>query len=192
MNVFDFDHIASEEELSSGSFAHLVDCDDDDFGLVQSLSNDGIYVGRKLTTNRSVPANIHRLKFRDFWMNTLKPNKLVMDTIMEGYSLPFHSIPPPSFERNNKSAREDMPFVRKEIKRLESLGCIERVQNRPRCVLPLSSVFSKKKRVVVDGSRCLNPFLKHRRVRLQDLRDIPELVKSGFWYFTDDLDSGYW
>ena len=34
-------------------------------------------------------------------------------------------------------------------------------------VLPLSSVFSKKKRVVVDASRALNPFLKHRRLRLQ-------------------------
>ena len=65
------------------------------------------------------------------------------------------------------SARQDKDFVRSEVKRLESLGCVEKVFEKPYLVLPLSSVFSKKKRLVVDASRALNPFLKHRRVRLQ-------------------------
>ena len=65
------------------------------------------------------------------------------------------------------SARLDSEFVRSEVKRLEKLGCIQKVSERPYIVLPLSSVFSKKKRVVVDASRALNPFLKHRRLRLQ-------------------------
>ena len=192
MNTFDYDAQASEAELASGSFTHLIDCDDEDFGLVQSLTNEGEYLGRRLTTNKAVPGNIHKQKYRSFWKEVLKPSKLVMDTIEQGYSLPFESVPPPSFEKNNRSAREDMSFVRQEVKRLEALGCIERVSNRPRCVLPLSSVFSKKKRVVVDGSRCLNPYLKHRRVRLQDLRDIKEVVKKNGYYFTDDIDSAYW
>ena len=190
---FDYDAQLSEAELSSGSLALVVDeCDDSDFNLVSNLSNEAEYIGRRLTTNTSVPGNIHRLKYRKYWQDVLKPSDLVWDTICNGYSLPFSSLPPPSFEPNNKSAREDMPFVREEVKRLEKLGCIEKVVNRPRCVLPLSSVFSKKKRLVVDGSRCLNPFLKHRRVRLQDHRDIPELIKKDYWMFTDDLDSGYW
>ena len=78
------------------------------------------------------------------------------------------------------------------MKRLEKLGCIKKVDQKPHCVLPLSSVFSKKKRLVVDGSRCLNPYLQDRRVRLQDLRDIPELVRPGDYLMTEDLDSGYW
>ena len=192
MNVFDYDKQASEAELSSGSLSTLVYCEDDDFGLIQSLENEADYIGRRLTTDRQVPGNIHKLKYRDFWKDVIKPSKLVWDTITEGYKLPFHTIPPPSYEKNNKSAREDMDFVRLEVKRLEALGCIEKVQNRPRCVLPLSSVFSKKKRLVVDGSRCLNPFLEHRRVRLQDLRDIPEVLKKDWWYCTEDFDSGYW
>ena len=44
----------------------------------------------------------------------------------------------------------------------------------------------------MDGSRCLNPFLLHRRVRLQDLREIPEVVNPGCFMATNDLDSGYW
>ena len=189
---FDYDAQLSEAELSKGSLAAVVDdCEDDDYQLVSSLTNESEYIGEKLSTNTAVPGNIHRLKYRDFW-RSLNPSDLVWDTICNGYRLPFISLPPPSMERNNKSARDDMPFVREEVKRLESLGCIQRVQHRPRCVLPLSSVFSKKKRLVVDGSRCLNPYLRHRRVRLQDLRDVPELIKEGYWVYTDDLDSGYW
>ena len=187
---FDYDQQSSEAELASGSLSYLVDCDDSDYELVQSLTNDAEYVGRRLSTNVAVPGNIHKMQYRDFWKDVLKPSQLVMDTIEHGYSLPFKSIPPPSFERNNRSARDDMPFVRQEVQRLWKLGCIEKVTHRPRCVLPLSSVFSKKKRLVVDGSRCLNPYLQHRRVRLQDLRDVPEMVKKGMWFFVDHLDSG--
>ena len=75
----------------------------------------------------------------------------MIDTLVNGYSLPFESEPPPSFEKNNSSALKDMEFVRKEVERLEQLGCIQKVNYRPRCILPLSSVFSKKKRLVVDG-----------------------------------------
>ena len=85
-----------------------------------------------------------------------------------------------------------MPFVWEEVKRLEALGCIKRVQHRPKCVLPLSSVFSKKKRLVVDGSCCLNPYLHHRRIQLQDHRVVPDLVKPGSFMATNNLDSGYW
>ena len=68
---------------------------------------------------------------------------LVLQTISEGYRLPFDSLPPPSFEQNNMSARCDSSFVQVEVERLLKLGCIREVETRPRLVLPLSSVFSK-------------------------------------------------
>ena len=136
-------------------------------------------MGRRLTTDSSVPGNIHRDRYFDFWEKELESPQFVLDTLKNGYSLPFSSEPPPSFEKNNASAVKDMTFVRAEVKRLETLGCIQRVSYRPRCVLPLSSVFSKKKRLVVDGSRCLNPFLLHTKIRLQDHRDVPDVVTPG-------------
>ena len=171
----------------------LVDeLDELDSHLVDELVNDSDYVGRKLSTNVSVPGNIGKPQFREFWLNKLKPSDLVKEVVTEGYKLPFKTIPPPSFEGNNRSARNDMSFVRAEIERLEKLGCISRVEDQPYLVLPLSSVYSKKKRLVVDGSRALNPFLHHRRVRLQDHREVSNFVKSGDWFTVDDLDSGYW
>ena len=37
-----------------------------------------------------------------------------------------------------------MEFVREEVKRLEALGCMKKVNFRPKCVLPVSSVFQKR------------------------------------------------
>ena len=188
----------SEAVASSGilttSFEFLADfeCDSSDDALVKSLVNEAKYAGKKLTTKSSVPANIHRLEFREFWLNTLKPDEFVRDTIENGYRLPLLVEPPESFEQNNLSARNDMEFVREEVKRLEALNCIVKTAVRPKLVLPLSSVFSKKKRLVVDGSRCLNPYLKKKSVRLSDLRDIPDLVEAEDFLCADDLDSGYW
>ena len=168
-------------------------CNPEDSEIVQEmLVNDGDYFGRKLSTNVSVPGNPHKVQFREFWTSEIKPSSFILDTIEYGYKLPFSQVPPKSFEKNNKSAREDQTFVRAEMLRLEKLGCISRVTEQPHLVLPLSSIFSKKKRVVVDASRALNPFLQHRRVRLQDLRDVPNVVKKDCFMCCDDLDSGYW
>ena len=171
-----------------------IDFHETDRELVKVIENEAAYHGRRLVTDSRVPGNINRSCYREFWNNELKPfsTELLSSTIARGYSLPFRSIPPKSFEGNNKSAREDMQFVRAEVLRLESLGCITRVESQPHLVLPLSSVFSKKKRLVVDASRALNGYLLDRAVRLQDLRDIPNMLKPGMVQAVDDLDSGYW
>ena len=41
---------------------------------------------------------------------------------------------------NNRSARERPEFVRAELARLEKLGCIVKVAQRPRVVNPMSVV----------------------------------------------------
>ena len=188
-----------------------VQCDDTDAKLVESIENEANYVGRRLVTNVEVPGNIHKESFRTFWEETLQPTEMVRDTVRRGYALPFREIPPPSHEPNNKSARHDMSFVRAEVRRLEKLGCIYKVTEKPYLLLPLSSIFSKKKRLVVDASRgeskrifcellmlrmlqfsALNPFLLDRQVRLQDHRDIPNVLSPNMWQCCDDLDSGYW
>ena len=159
--------ICSSSVPDSGFLLEDVHCFQGEEHILKTLQNDSHYVGKKLVTDVRVPANIHRDSYRDFWVNELKPSKYVLDVIEDGYKLPFQEHPPPSFEGNNLSARLDAEFINNEVKRLELLGCIERVAERPYIVLPLSSVFSKKKRLVVDASRALNPFLRHRRVRLQ-------------------------
>ena len=175
---FTKEDVSDGTKLTKNSYEFLAEfnCTPSDDLLVKSLVNQASYAGKQLTTKAAVPANIHKGKFREFWLDVLKPDEFVRDTIITGYSLPLREEPPESFEPNNASARNDMSFVREEVKRLEALNCIEKTSTRPHLVLPLSSVFSKKKRLVVDGSRCLNPYLLKRSLRLTDLRDVPELL----------------
>ena len=96
------DALENWENLAPLSIIHS---SEDDFDLMKTFTNEAAYVGKKLTTNISVPANIHKMEFRNFWINTLKPSEFVMKTIMEGYELPFKTIPPP-FLREKQCQRK--------------------------------------------------------------------------------------
>ena len=80
--------------------------------------------------------------------------------------------------------------MKAELLRLEALGCVARVEQRPYIVLPLSVVFSKKLRLVVDASRGLNPFLEDRKVKLEDLNTAEDVLEENEYQTKSDLDSG--
>ena len=67
----------------------------------------------------------------------------VLDTVREGYKLVFVDgvFPPSDFRENNSSALKQNDFLFEELQRLESLGCLRRVQSRPHIVNPCSVVF---------------------------------------------------
>ena len=69
--------------------------------------------------------------------------------------------------------------MRKELERLEELGCLKRVERRPKIFNPMSVVYSNKWRLVIDGSRGLNPFCKRRGVHLEDLSHVARTVGKG-------------
>ena len=117
----------------------------------------------------------------------------VLGTVKNGYKLVWERGPPPSsFTVNNRSARENLPWVRAEVKRLHSLGCVRMVSEQPEITLPLSKVFSNKDRLVLDASRGVNPWCLSRGVKLDDLRCILNSIQQGDFLVTNDLDSGYW
>ena len=55
--------------------------------LLNSLDNQAVYEGEKLTTKTSVTANFLKPKFRDFCLNTLEVDEFTRDTFVNGYSL---------------------------------------------------------------------------------------------------------
>ena len=150
------------------------------------------YVGRRLTTDTRVPGRIGDPVFFDFWKNTLKAQPWHLDLVQNGYKIPLIEFPPQSFCENNKSALKEPIFAKTEIKRLEALGCIYKVSRQPHIVLPFSSVFSKKLRLVVDASRHLNPYIVDRHIKLEDLSVVETTIREGDFMCTQDLDSGYW
>ena len=80
--------------LTKNSYEFLAEFDgapSDDL-LAKSLVNQASYAGKQLTTKAAVPANIHKGKFREFWLNVLKPDEFVSDTIINCYSLPLRAL----------------------------------------------------------------------------------------------------
>ena len=49
--------------------------------VVESLSNDALFIGRKLTTNTKVPGIIHNVDFTKFWLNEIKSHRFCNDVM---------------------------------------------------------------------------------------------------------------
>ena len=55
-----------------------LDFHEEDSQLVSSLENQTEYLGRRLSTNTSVPGNIHRPRYREFWEKELEAPQFVL------------------------------------------------------------------------------------------------------------------
>ena len=159
-----------EESVDMKRFGNNIKWDSDEKGLANIMSNESSYVGKKLTTDVRVPGNICKPEFYNYWKKTLLAPEFVLETLRDGYKFPLSQTPPPSFEPNNRSALNERKFMIAELMRLEKLEVISKVIERPHLVLPLSVVFSKKLRLVVDASRALNPYIEAQKINLEDLR----------------------
>ena len=86
-----------------------------------------------------VAGNIHDLRYRDFWLS-LNPDPFVLGVLQHGYRLPFRdSVIPESYrEPNNRSALENLPYLREHVKTLVIDTTTEEVFSQPLCCSPLT------------------------------------------------------
>lgn len=138
-----------------------------------------------------VTGSIHNQNCRSFWSDTLQAGSFLMDLIQFGYTLPLAQYPPHCALPNNKSALEEPLVVEDFLYQYEAAGCLVATNEPPHLVLPLSVVYSNKTRLVVDGSRNLNPYLRKRSIKLSHLDSANQGLKKGQWFATCDLESGY-
>ena len=88
----------------------------------------------------SAAGNIHRRKYRSFWQEQIKPDKWVLQVLEEGYKLPFLQGEPRQAykEKNNKSALDNMPFVRQSVLKYIDRGVVQKWSQPPLCISPLT------------------------------------------------------
>ena len=72
-----------------------------------------------------VAGNISRQEFRSFWVNDLKADIWTMNLIQVGYKLPFSKPPGQYQERNNKSARQEKPYLIASVASLKDRGVVK-------------------------------------------------------------------
>ena len=160
-------------------------------------NEEDIFKGRPPQISLDGRTSIHSQCSIDFMESIGAPLK-VLSILRLGYKLPLPSTPPPYFEQNNKSASNNMDFLRSKINLWESKGYCHKVPRRPYITSPLS-VVSKldlstgeiKLRPCLDGSRHLNKFLVTSPVKLADLRVAEKLLEPGDYMAAYDLENMY-
>ena len=127
-----------------------------------------------------------------FWSNSIRASDFIINTLGEGYRIPFFDLPENFAIPNRASAFKLKDFVNEAISELIERGCVQEVLNPPKFINPLHVVQQSggKCRLILDLSY-LNRFIWKQPVRFEDIRTVFNLFQSGYLFFTFDLKSGY-
>ena len=126
-----------------------------------------------------------------FWID-IGAYDFIIDTIRDGYKIPFYSNPPSVCLPNNRSAMKNTEFVNTAITDLLHKGLIVQCQQQPYVVNPLTvSVQSNgKKRLILD-LRAVNMHLWKQSVKFEDMRTAVPHIKLDSHLFKYDITSAY-
>ncbi|XP_072042758.1 uncharacterized protein [Amphiura filiformis] len=115
-----------------------------------------------------------------------------METIENGYVIPFYDEPPMQSSKNNRSAYNNHEFVSEAISELVKLGSVEICQSPPHVINPLTVSIQPngKKRLILD-LRMVNKFIRKQSVKFEDMRTALLFLRKGGSMFKFDLKSGY-
>lgn len=143
-------------------------------------------------SEKAVESPVGRLRqAREKWRQA-GANEYILRVITEGYSIPFREFPGDKCMKNNKSARDNMNFVRKEISKLLHKGCVTECSEKPKVINPLTVAFGKngKERLVLD-CRYINQFLVQYKFKYEDVKVALQMFEKGSYLFSYDLKSAY-
>lgn len=73
----------------------------------------------------------------DFWSNSIRASDFIINTIVEGYRIPFLDLPENFIIPNRSSAFKFKDFVYEAISELIERGCVQEVLNPPKFINPL-------------------------------------------------------
>jgi len=127
-------------------------------------------------------------KHIEFWKH-IGANEFVVNTIENGYVIPFLRNPPPMCFENNQLALLHSDFVEKAVSELVKIGCVIETPFQPFIVNPLSvSIQStSKKRLILDLSE-LNNFIKKDTVKFEDWKVALNYFSKNCFLFKFDLN----
>jgi hypothetical protein len=100
-------------------------------------------------------------------------------------------------EKNNQSARNEMPYLGAEVARLLAAGQIVEVKTAPLCTNPLSVAFkvnmdsSIKKRLVIDLSRWVNGFVRPDSFKMAQFQDALAQSSKGDYPSVFNISKAY-
>ena len=144
-------------------------------------SNTGIFSGVKGRLAKSI----------QYWEH-IGANSFILDTLKNGYLIPFIDTPSSMYMKNNKSALKNDDFVSKSVNELVLSGCVIEVPFQPYIVNPLSVATQKsgKRRLILDLST-LNLSVKKEKIKFEDWKIAVQYFQKNDYLYKFDLKSGY-
>lgn len=145
-----------------------------------------------------VNGNIHDPRFRAFWRNEFRADDYILRILEESYKFQFTEKPTQYREKNNKSTRENMEFVRDAVAKLVKSGVVVESATQPFMCAPLSvakrekSDGSVKLRLCYDASRHLNKLIKKESLHYPTVESVAELMNFGSWLASYDFSSAFY
>jgi hypothetical protein len=136
-----------------------------------------------------VKGSLHR--HLNWWQSNITNNE-ILQIIAEGYRLPLVAIPEKSVIKNNRSARDNVAFVDKELETLLENGVVKRVHTVPHVVnaLSVATNHSGKQRLVLD-LRNVNPLLSVAAFKYEDIQIASNYFVPNCFLASFDLKQGY-
>jgi hypothetical protein len=137
----------------------------------------------------------------EFWKEKYDKDEYVFNIIEHGYKIPVKMTPVERSqhyrERNNQSARNEMPFVWAEVARLVADGQVIAMEDVPLCCNPLRVAFkvnvdgSIKRRLVIDLSRWVNKFIPASKYLMSKFQDALVMTSPGDFQSVFDILKAY-
>jgi hypothetical protein len=116
----------------------------------------------------------------------------ILDTILNGYTIPFNSTPPSICLQNNRSAIIHGEFITVDIHDLLIRGIDEECENQPYVVNPLTvSPFNSRKKCLILDLGHVNKHLWKTSINLEDIRIAMEFITNNSICFQFDVFSAY-
>ena len=127
----------------------------------------------------------------DFW-KSIGANDFIIETIRDGYKIPFYSLPESCKLKNNKSARDESQFVSEAILDLIKRVLVVKCETAPYIVNPLtvSVQSSGKKRLILD-LRIVNQHLWKQSVKYDDTKIALSYFTKDCFMYKFDIHSAY-
>jgi len=163
----DWKDIGEATDPTSGPSQDQISATSDAFEFESSSEASSLKVG-------SLKAHV------EFWSNCVQASDYIVDTIIEGYKIPFFDLSDSYFIPHRSSAFKFKDFVNEAISELIERGCVKEVDIPPVFINPLHVVqqSSGKCRLILDLSN-LNKFVWKQSVRYEDIRTVFDLFQSG-------------
>jgi hypothetical protein len=169
----------------------MADGHDDIVEVSQFLPEFSCLKGETSSNSATVQVKGRLKAHVDFWVKIQAPH-FIIQSIIEGYKIPFYETPKRAYFGNNNSSTAHKTFVTQSIQELLSSGrVVQTTEDHLHVISPLSVAINKDKKRLILDLRYVNQHIYKQKIKFEDWRTAMSYFGKGTFFTKFDLKSGY-